>query len=260
MSRTVRESMVIVERHLKKIFRVPFILYLSLFQSLLWLVLFPQSFHGFGNVASFRDQGYSSYLMFFLPSALTMTMLSVAFQSGMSMVTDIERGMLDKLLIAPIRRSSILFGKIMADAARMLLLGAIVVAVATVMGASVRTGLIGIIIMLLVATLFGVAWAGLSNTVALRSKNSEITLMVGVLFTFPMLFLSTAIMPRSMLPSWLQRVSAINPVAYVVDSGRTLVNFGYDWTSLARTLAVIVALGTVTLAAATRAFRKAVGS
>lgn len=260
MRRSLSESMIIVNRHLKKILRVPFILYLSMFQALLWLTLFPQSFHGSGALAPFRAEGYSTYLMFFVPSALTMAMLSVAFQSGMSMVADIERGMLDKFLITPIRRSSILLGKVMADAARMLLIGAIVLGVAALMGASVKTGAAGTVVMLLVATLFGVVWAGLSNIVALRSKSSEVTLMIGVLFTFPMLFLSTAIMPRSMLPSWLQKVTAVNPVAYVVESQRTLMNFGYDWAKLGRTLAVVVALGAVTLTGATKAFRKATGS
>lgn len=260
MRRTLTESMIIVDRQVKKIMRVPFILYLSMFQALLWLVLFPQSFHGSPALAPFRAEGYTNYLMFFVPSALTMAMLSVAFQSGMSMVADIERGMLDKFLIAPIRRSSILLGKMMADAAKMLLIGSIVLGVAALMGASVRTGVGGTLVMLLVATLFGVVWAGLSNIVALRSKSTEVTLMIGVLFTFPMLFLSTAIMPRSTLPSWLQTVTAVNPVAYVVDSQRAVMNFGYDWAKLGRTLAVVVALGAFTLTGAARAFRKATGS
>ena len=83
------------------------------------------------------------------------------------------------------------------------------------------------------------------------------TMMIGVLFTFPLLFLSTAIMPSALLPSWLQQVSRFNPVTYLVDAARTLMNFGYDWGQLGGTLAVIAAVGTVTLTAATRAFQKA---
>lgn len=246
-----------MQRNLKKSFRVPFALYLSVFQSLLWLVLFPQSLDGFRSVAPFRAQGYSSYLMFFVPSALTMTMLSVAFQSGMGMVTDIERGMLDKLLINPIRRSSILLGKVLADAARMLLLGALVLTVAALMGASPRTGIPGACLMLAIATLFGLAWAGLSNIVALRTRSSELTLMIGALFTFPMLFLSTAVMPRALLPSWLQSASRFNPVTYLVEAVRSLMNFGYEGRPLREALAIIAVLGALMLAGATRTFRRA---
>ncbi len=255
--RTVREATVIFERNLKKLLRAPSVLYLSLFQSMLWLVLFPLSFQRFGAISAFRDQGYSSYLMFFAPSAVTMTMLSAAFQSGMGMVTDIERGMLDKFLINPIRRSSIVAGKVMADAVRMLAQGLAVLIVALLLGASIKTGVAGMVVMLVVAALFGVAWAGLSNIVALRTKNPEMTMMIGVLFTFPMLFLSTAIMPRSLLPRWLARLSTLNPVTYVVDLTRGLMNFGYDWSQLGKTLAVVVVLGAVTLTGASRAFRKA---
>lgn len=257
--RTIDEAGVIFGRNLKKLRRVPLVLYLSMFQSMLWLLLFPLSFQRFGSSADFRSLGYDSYLAFFAPSALTMSMLSAAFQSGMGMVTDIEQGVLDKFLINPIRRSSIMAGKVASDAARMLLQGGVVLVVSFVLGAPMRTGLPGIALVLILAALFGVAWAGLSNTVALRTRNSEATMMIGVLLTFPMLFLSTAIMPRAMLPSWLETVTRLNPVSYVVEAARELMNFGYDWGQLATTLLVIAAVAGVTLTATTRAFRRVPG-
>jgi len=243
-------------RNILKIGRSPLALFLSLMQSMLWLFLFPLSFRRIEHISEFRSLGYTSYLMFFTPSALGMTVLSVAFQSGWGMVNDIQQGMLDKFLINPIHRASILLGRLMADGARMFVQGALVLAVAFVLGARVETSFVGAFLMLAVAVLFGVAWAGLSNFVALQTKNADTTYMIGALLTFPMLFLSTAIMPPGLLPTWLRRLVAFNPITSVIDFLRETMNFQIAWLHLARTLAVICAIGIVTLTSTVRALRR----
>jgi ABC-2 type transport system permease protein len=233
------------------------LIFFSLFQPLLWLVLFTQIFERFGELPVFRAQGYDSYLMFFAPSVLAMTVLVSAFQSGMGMVTDVETGMLDKFMINPIRRSSILVGKVLADATRMLIQGVMVLGVALLMGARIETGIVGAVVMMLLAATFGIAWAGLSNIVALRTKNGELTMMIGILLTFPLLFLSTAMMPQDLLPGWLETVGMFNPVTYVIETGREFMNFGYDWGQVGQTLGIVAVVGAITFTGATRAFRRA---
>lgn len=257
MLRSVSESTVLFERNLKKLLRTPMMLFFSLFQPLLWLLLFTQIFQRLGEFPQFRAQGFDSYLMFFAPSVLAMTVLTSAFQSGMGMVTDLETGMLDKFLISPIHRSSVLLGKVLADGFRMVLQGAMVLVIALFMGARIETGVAGFLIMLVVAALFGIVWAGLSNIVALKTKHAEMTMMIGILLTFPIIFLSTAMMPEGLLPGWMETVGKVNPVSYVIDAARELMNFGYDWGQLGVTLGVIALVGLFTLTGATRAFRKA---
>ena len=257
MLRTFREAGIIYQRNLRKMVRVPMALFFSLFQPMLWLLLFTQIFKRFGQFPQFQALGYSSYLMFFAPSVLAMTMLSSAFQSGMGMVSDLETGMLDKFMISPIRRSSVLVGKVLADATRMLLQGLLVVGVAIAMGARIRTGVVGAIMMLFTGIVFGIVWAGVSNIVALRTRNSELTMVIGILLTFPLLFLSTAMMPQAFLPSWLRVVGRLNPVTYLINTARQFMNFSYDWAGFGRAVGVIAILGVFTLTGATRAFRKA---
>jgi ABC-2 type transport system permease protein len=257
MTRTIRESSILFGRNVKKVIRTPMMIFFSLFQPLLWLVLFTEIFERFGQLPIFRGQGYESYLMFFAPTVLTMTVLTSAFQSGMGMVTDVETGMLDKFMINPIRRSSILVGKVFADATRMLLQGAMVLGVALLLGARIETGLLGALVMMTIAAAFGIAWAGLSNIVALRTRNGEMTMMIGILLTFPLLFLSTGLMPEELLPGWLEVVGRFNPVTYVIETGREFMNFGYDWAKVAQTLGIIAVVGALTFTGATRAFRRA---
>ncbi len=255
-ARLVNESLTIFGRNLKKIVRIPMMLFFSLFQPMLWLLLFTQIFKKLGEFPQFQQQGFASYLMFFAPSVLTMTVLTSAFQSGMGMVTDLEQGMLDKFLISPIHRSSVLIGKVLADATRMVLQGTLVLVVAMLMGARIKTGVIGALVMLFTAACFGIVWAGLSNIVALRTKNSEMTMMIGILLTFPLLFLSTAMMPSALLPHWLETVGKFNPVTYVINTARDFMNFGYSWVQFGKTIGVIALVGLITLTGATRAFKK----
>jgi ABC-2 type transport system permease protein len=253
------ESTTIFGRNIKKLVRIPMMLFFSLFQPMLWLLLFTQIFKRFGQLPQFQSLGYSSYLMFFAPSVLIMTTLTAAFQSGMGMVTDLEQGMLDKFLISPIHRSSVLIGKVLADAARMVLQGILILVVAVAMGATIKTGVVGALVMLALGASFGIVWAGLSNIVALRTKNSEMTMMIGILLTFPLLFLSTAMMPAALLPGWLETVGKFNPVTYVINASRAFMNTGYAWKELAKAFGVIAVVGAFTLTGATRAFKKATG-
>jgi ABC-2 type transport system permease protein len=253
--RSLREIHVIWGRNMRKLVRVPMLLFFSLFQPLLFLVLFSQVFSSMAKLPGF---GYDNYLQFLVPTIVGLTALNSAFQSGMGMVTDMDAGLLDKFLIAPIRRSSILLGKIAADATRMAIQSSLIIVVSFIMGARFKTGLLGILAMILIAVLFGIAWAGISNVVALRTRNAELTMLIGILITFPILFLSTGFMPSALLPSWLDTVATFNPITYLVAALRALVNEGWDWTAIWQCLAVTVGLAVVTLTAATRAFRKVI--
>jgi ABC-type polysaccharide/polyol phosphate export permease len=69
------------------------------------------------------------------------------------------------------------------------------------------------------------------------------------------LFLTSAFFPRPALPGWLQTVSRANPTAYVMETGRTVINIGNDWSAVARTGLVVAATLVVMLTAATAALR-----
>lgn len=252
----VTESLILWQRNTKKAIRVPIVLFFALVQPLIFLVLFSQVFSSLANLPGFQ---YDSYLQFMVPSIVALTALNSAFSSGMGTVTDIEDGMLDKFLIAPIHRMSIMWGRILADGTRILAQALLIIVLAFFMGTRYTTGVLGIVAMCVIAALFGMAWAGLSNIIALRSGNAEATMMFGILITFPILFLSTAFMPAFLLPDWLDTVAKFNPITYVVEALRALVNDGWDWEAIWQALVVIFVLGAFTLTGATRAFKKAIG-
>ena len=245
----------LARRNVLKTLRSPAFVSFSLLQPVVWLVLFSQTFSGLSDSPQFQRLGYPSYLTFVAPAMMVLSVLFTALQSGLSVVTDLDTGMLDKLRTDPIARSSILVGRLIADAALMAAQATLVLVLAVAMGATVAGGWAGATVMTVGVVLFGVAWAALSDFVALHTADSELTMVIGLFLTLPVLFLTSAFFPRPELPGWLRAVSRANPAAYVIEAGRNVMNFGNDWAALARAGGILAATLVVTLAAATGAFR-----
>jgi hypothetical protein len=185
----------LARRNVLKTLRSPAFVSFSLLQPVVWLVLFSQTFSGLSDSPQFQRLGYPSYLTFVAPAMMVLSVLFTALQSGLSVVTDLDTGMLDKLRTDPIARSSILVGRLIADAALMAAQATLVLVLAVAMGATVAGGWAGATVMTVGVVLFGVAWAALSDFVALHTADSELTMVIGLFLTLPVLFLTSAFFP-----------------------------------------------------------------
>ena len=188
------------------------------------------------------------------------TLLSSSMQAGVGFVQDIDSGFMDKLKVAPIRRSSILLGKVLSDGVRILMQVAIILGICAISGVAFVTGLPGVLLIMGLSLAFGIAWSGISTFVALATKNAEATFMVAMITSFPLLFLSTAVMPKALLPEWVQSFAAFNPISYVGDAFHALVITGFDWGPIAAAFAVCIGVAAVTLSATTMMFRRTVSA
>ena len=243
-------------RNITRSVRAPMLLAVSLLQPVIWLALFSQTFRGLGDVAQFRAQGYRDYLSFFTPGMVVLSMLFTGLQSGMATMSDIDSGMMDKFLVSPVRRLTILAGRVWADTLTMLAQGAIILVIATAMGVRATTGPAGAVALIALATAFGVIWAALSNLVALLTRNAELTMALGFLLTLPVLFMSSAFFPLGLQPAWLQRVADANPAAYVITTGQQLLNSGNNAPQDVRTIIALAAAAVIAIPATLLAFRK----
>jgi ABC-2 type transport system permease protein len=258
MSRNRNAIYYLAARNLKRSRRNPMIVTFTMIQPLLWVLLYSQSFRQIGDFTQFTRLGFTSYITFLTPGIMALTVLQASIQSGISIVTDIDTGMMDKLLINPIRRSSILLGRVLADAATIVVECIIVLAVAFALGAHSATGFGGVVTVLVITVLLGVCASAFSDSVALRTRNAQVTMIVGMISALPLLFLSPAFFPRQLQPGWLRAVGMVNPVAYVVTSGQNLMNLGVDWGQLLATVGVLALAGTLCFGSAIRAFQRAV--
>ena len=243
-------------RNITRSVRAPMLLAVSLLQPVMWLALFSQTFRGLGDVAQFRAEGYRDYLSFFTPGMVVLSMLFTGLQSGMATMSDIDSGMMDKFLASPVRRLTILAGRVCADTLTMLAQGAIILVIATAMGVRAAPGPAGAVALIALATAFGVICAALSNLAALLTRNAELTMALGFLLTLPVLFMSSAFFPLGLQPAWLQRVADANPAAYVITAGQQLLNTGNNAPQDVRTIIALAAAAVIAIPTTLLAFRK----
>lgn len=246
-------------RSLKKLLRNPILLFFSLLQPIIFLLLFTQLFSKFSSVPGFlASTGTSSYLEFASAGILLQNAFSSALQSGTSVVDDLNSGYLQKMLVTPVSRPAILLGRLVTDAFRVTVQSIIILVLAYALGATFATGIVGILIMLLTIAFFGLAWSGISLAIGLRTKSAETVFGIGGFLTFPLLFMSTALTPQVFMPSWMQDVSRFNPISYTVDAVRALTITGYQWGPVLSAYAVIGSIAIVTIGATLYLFRKVV--
>lgn len=239
-------------RDLRTRIRMPLFILTSLFQPILWLVLFSQIFKSLGNQPGIGDV---SYLQYFAPGVVVMTVLFGSAFSGFGMIMDIDMGILSKMLATPVNRVSIIMGRVIANTFICVMQGMVVFILAIIMGVDLATGVPGILFALFLVSLLGLGFAAFSNGMALLLKRQELVMTVTNLFTMPLMFLSSMMMPKDLLPGWLNTVRQFNPVDYTIVGIRGLALDGYVWSDLWRSLAVLLALAAAGITFGTLMFR-----
>jgi ABC-2 type transport system permease protein len=210
-----------------------------------------------GAISNFsgRAFGVTNYAGFQLPVALLQAVAGVASSSGLGTVTDIERGYFDKLLLTPAPRLALVLGRLAADGVKAMALTAGIVGIGLLAGSGMEAGLGGAIAIVFMAGLFGVAYAGIGMSIALRTGSPQAA-QAGFLVFFPLLFLSPAFAPKEFFDPWLEYLATANPVTYILQGWRSLVIEGWDWTSVGGGLAAIAGLGAFTMVLTLSALRK----
>jgi ABC-2 type transport system permease protein len=251
------EIIAIFGRWNKKLLRQPILIFFNLIQPLVWFLLFTQAFSAIGNIPTFQLlTGTSSYITFFTAAVIIQTIASSALNAGIGLVNDFDSGFMDKMRVAPIKKSSILFGRLFSNALTTVIQVAIILVIGLALGVNIASGVFGAIMIFILAALFGIAWSGISLFIALNTKNAEITLSVGLLTTFPLLFLSASVMPIGLLPDWVQQVAQINPFTYIAEAFQSLIINGFVWEKIEFALIAILIVGVLSLGTSILLFRR----
>ena len=194
-----------------------------------------------------NGQGYAAFQ---LPVSLMFAVATAT--TGLALVTEIDSGYFDKLLVAPIRRTSLILGRLAADLVRGIAACTVVVLAGLAFGVHIETGVLGAIVLVLLAALFGVAYAGFGILVALTTRNVQATNTSFLLF-FPLLFLTPNFVPFDRLSPAMETLARINPVSYVIVGLRSLIIDGWVVDKILVSLGVTLAMGAVLIGLSLRA-------
>ena len=164
------------------------------------------------------------YVAFQLPVSIMFGVATAT--SGLALVTEIDLGYFDKLLVAPIRRSSIIFGRLAADFVRGIGASIVVLLAGLAFGAQIQGGVLGRARARAARRVLRRRVRGFGILVALRTRNVQATQSSFLLF-FPLLFLSPNFVPFDRLSPAMNTLAHINPVSYVIVGIRSLVINGW---------------------------------
>jgi ABC-2 type transport system permease protein len=249
----IAQSYFMTQRHARQLLRQPWFLMVTLVQPIIWLLLFGSLFRSITEIPGFVVAG--TYLDYLVPGIVVMTALMASGWSGMGVIEDIDRGLLDRFLAAPTHRSSLILGRIGYEAIALVVQGSIMGALAWFLGAQFASGPLGFAVLLAVAILVSFAFAALSCATALTVRRQESVIGVNTMLTLPLTFLSAAFIPLALAPEWIQTVAAYNPINWAVEAGREALLASPDWSFILPRVAGLLIVALLSVALATRAFR-----
>jgi ABC-2 type transport system permease protein len=245
-------ALVLGRRALREGIRTPDAIVPTLFIPLFFLVvnvgqaarIFPGSSTGF-----LHGQGYGAFQ---LPNSM---LLAASFgTAALFLVEEIEGGYFDKLRATPVPRSAIVLGRLIAEFAKGLLIGALIVVLGLTFGIRIESGPLGFVLLVLLTGLWAVVFAGFMQIIALKTRSAAATNSASLIF-FPLLFLTPNFVPRDLLTRPMEIAASINPVTYVMEAMRSLILEDIVWHKILVGFGVVAAAGALMLALSVRVIR-----
>jgi ABC-2 type transport system permease protein len=213
----LRDTKLMFIRNMQHTFRSPIFVFVSMFQPLMYLLLFMPLLNGLGSVPGIPS---GKAVDIFIPGLLVLQALFGTAFVGFSLIDDIRSGVIERFLVTPAKRPSILLGRVLRDAVILLLQCVLITLVAIPFGLSVN--IYGFSLSLVLYALIGITMASISYGFALIYKIEDALAPTLNTITLPVSLLSGIILPLALAPIWLQDLAKINPFSYAVNATRSL--------------------------------------
>jgi ABC-2 type transport system permease protein len=256
--RFLRHSQHFAVRDLLALVRQPVWIGVTLVQPVIWLLLFGALFESVADIPGFAGDNYIQYIA---PGVVMFTAFFSAGWSGMAIIEEIDRGILDRFLVSPMQRLALIAGRLLQGTVTILIQSVIIIVLALIVGAEFENGIPGIVVLLALAALIGGGFGALSNALALVIRQEESLIGAVTFLQLPLAFLSVTFMQEDLMPGWMQSVSDFNPLNWAVESGRAAVSASPDWGEIAGyagLLAGFLALGAFLAVRAFNAYQRSV--
>lgn len=214
----VSHSLTMAYRGLLKIKHNPEQLFDVTIQPILFTAMFAYIFGGAigGSV--------QAYLPVLIPGILVQTVVLTSVVTGTQLREDMDKGVFDRFKSLPIARISALSGALIADMVRYGLATVLTIVVGLIIGYRPEGGLVGVVVAGLVVVVCSFAISWIWALIGVTGKSASSVQGISMMIMFPLTFMSGAFAPVSTMPGWMQGINKANPVYYMVNSCRDLMN------------------------------------
>lgn len=251
----VADTVTITWRNLVAMRRVPQVLVFSTIQPVIFVLMFRYVFGGaIAPTGIYARLPYVDYLM---PGIFAQTIAFASIQTGVGLAEDLGKGLIERFRSLPMARSAVLAGRTTADLVRDLFVFSLMVAVGFAVGFGVHTNLFAFLAGIVVLLAFAFALSWVFATVGLAMGNAEAAQAAAFPIMAPLVFASSAFVPLSSQPGWLQVFSAHQPVTLTVNAVRALSLGGPTSGPLVQSLAWSVGIVAVFAPLAVARYRRA---
>ena len=249
----VRQSWsLLTGRYLRQLYRQPAVIGITLTQPVIWLLLFGALFK---KVAELPGFGGGSYITYLTPGVVIMTALFSSSWTGMSFIEDMDTGVMDRFLTAPVPRGAQIAASLAYQGVTTIVQSAIIIAIGWGIGAGFPGGAAGVAALIGVSVLISLAMAGLSDGFALLVPQREALIGVSTMLVLPLTFLSGAFLSLRLVPGWIAGIARFNPVNWAASAGRAAVGGHPPWGTVGAYAGFLALALVATAAMSTWAFR-----
>jgi ABC transporter DrrB family efflux protein len=217
---TIQDGLVVARRNLIQTVRVPELLFFSLVQPVIFVLLFAYVFGGAIPIPG--DDAANAYRQYLMPGIFGQTVAFAAASSTVGLAEDMHKGLIDRFRALPMSPPAVLMGRTLADATRQILVLFVLSVTGYLVGWRINNGVFNALwaYALLLLFAYTVAWIG--SWIGLYMPNPETANTAGLVWLFPLTFLSNAFVPITSMPGWLQAFAAWNPISALVLACREL--------------------------------------
>jgi ABC transporter DrrB family efflux protein len=246
------DTLTLTRRDLLVWFRNPAFLFFTIIQPVMFVLLFR---YVFGGAIPVKVPG--GYVNFLMPGIIAQTAAFASFGTAIALARQLQKGVIDRFRAMPMARSAVLLGRLTAETLRLVVTVLLILAVGYAVGFRFHNGFVPALAMVLLGVVFGVVICTVSAFVGLALKDEESVGSFGLVWLFPITFVSAAFVPVLSMPGWLQGFAKNQPVTIVIDEMRALALGGPVGLHAWQSALWLAAIAAVFVPLAVRAYRRA---
>lgn len=217
----LNDGLIVSKRNLLQTIRVPELLFFTLIQPVIFTLMFAYVFGGAIPVPG-SDGSSASYREYLVPGIFGQTVSFAAAASTVGLAEDMHKGIIDRFRSLPMRASAVLFGRTLADAMRMVLVLIVLSLTGLIVGWRISDGIPNAVLAYVLLLLFAYTVVWIGAWIGMYMPNPETANTAGLIWLFPVTFISNAFVPLAGMPGWLQVVAEWNPLSSLVLACREL--------------------------------------